>query len=65
MDLGHETINYYPGNKYSKKVKAETKELWIYCNKRSNGGMVECYKIDGSYYYYKLDDIAYLMSKNQ
>lgn len=63
MDLGHETINYYPGNKYSKKVKAETKELWIYCNKRSNGGMVECYKIDGSYYYYKLDDIAYLMSK--
>lgn len=23
----------------------------------------ECYKIDGFYYYYKLDDIAYLMSK--
>lgn len=63
MDLGHETINYYPGNKYSKKVKAETKQLWIYCNKNSGGGYVESYKIDGYYYYYKLDDIAYLMSK--
>lgn len=63
MDLGHETINYYPGNKYSKKVKAETKQLWIYCNKNSGGGYVESYKIDGNYYYYKLDHIAYLMSK--
>lgn len=63
MDLGHETINYYPGNKYSKKVTAETKQLWIYCYKNSGGGYVEAYKIDGYYYYYKLDDIAYLMSK--
>lgn len=62
MDLGHETMNYYPGNKYSKKVKAETKQLWIYCNKNSGGGYVEAYKMDGLYYY-KLDDIAYLMSK--
>ena len=63
MDLGHETMNYYPGNKYSKKVTAETKQLWIYCNKNSGGGYLEAYKLDGYYYYYKLDDIAYLLSK--
>ena len=63
MDLGHETLNYYPGNKYSKKVTAETKQLWIYCNKNSGGEYLEAYKVDGYYYYYKLDDIAYLLSK--
>ena len=62
MDLGHETINYYPGNKYSKKVTANTKLLWIYCNRNSGGGNVECYELDDGYCYYKLDDIASLMS---
>ena len=62
MDLGHETINYYPGNKYSKKVKAETGHIKISCYARSTSAYLEYYKINGVDYF-KLDDIAYLMSK--
>lgn len=61
-DQWHVPFNYYPGNKYSKKFKAETKEFKVYCYKRTNGANLECYKINGRYYY-KLDDIAYMMSK--
>ena len=61
-DVGNAPFTYYPGNKYSKKVKAETKVLRVYCQKGGSSGNLECYKINGQYYY-KLDDIAYLMSK--
>ena len=59
---GHQTFNYYPGNKYSKKIKEKTKLLWVSCNKISSYANLECYKINGSDYY-KIDDIAGLMSK--
>lgn len=59
---GHVPFNYYPKNKYSKKVKAETKQLLIYGLRDGKAEMLESYKIDDKYYYYKLDDIAYLMS---
>lgn len=61
-DVGNAPFTYYPGNKYSKKVKAETKVLRVYCQNGGSSGNLECYKINGQYYY-KLDDIAYLMSK--
>lgn len=59
---GHQTFNYYPGNKYSKKIKEKTKLLWVSCNKISSYANLECYNINGSDYY-KIDDIAGLMSK--
>ena len=61
-DQGHVPFTYYPGNKYSKKVKAQTGHIQISCYARSTSAYLEYYKINGNDYF-KLDDIAYLMSK--
>ena len=57
-DQGHIPFTYYSGNKYSKKVTSKTKKLWIY----DTAASLESYNINNDDYY-KLDDIAKMMSK--